>query len=114
MEDSANIFYMIVAMADFVQYVDSCSQIIKKHYPSAITKPMTTKHGKMETYYESLPPIKSRDLWSRGLARSGDKLKPLYFLYHNVYGRQTWQGGNLYSGASRSCNLARFRDKSKN
>ena len=62
MEDSANIFYMIVAMADFVQYVDSCSQIIKKHYPSAITKPMTTKHGKMETCYESLPPIKSPDL----------------------------------------------------
>ena len=36
-------------------------------------------------------------LWSHGLIRSGDKLKS-YLDYHNVYGHQTWEYGNLPCG----------------
>ena len=34
-------------------------------------------------------------LWSHGLARSRDKMKPFYLYYHNVYGHQTRQGCDL-------------------
>ena len=39
-------------------------------------------------------------LWSRDFARSRDKIKPLNPHYHSVYGHQTWQDGDLPSGAS--------------
>ena len=34
-------------------------------------------------------------LWSCGLARSQDKLKPLNLHYHSVYGHQTCNNGNI-------------------
>ena len=34
-------------------------------------------------------------LWSRGLARSHDKLKPLYLYYYSPYGHQTWLDSDL-------------------
>ena len=36
--------------------------------------PMATKLGRVVTYHEELPSIKSHDPLSRGLARSHDKL----------------------------------------
>ena len=33
--------------------------------------------------------------WSRGLARSRDRLKPLYLHWHNVYGHQTCSDGDI-------------------
>ena len=39
-------------------------------------------------------------LQSRGLARSHDKLKPLYLHYHNAYDHKTWHGGELPRVAS--------------
>ena len=57
--------------------------------------------------------------WSRGLARSLGKLKPLYLYYQSTYGHQTWQDGNLPSWASgykmilKSRGLVRSRDNSK-
>ena len=38
-------------------------------------------------------------LWSRGPARSCDKLKPLGLLYYSAYDHLTWQGGDLPWGA---------------
>ena len=34
-------------------------------------------------------------LWLRGLARSRDKLKPLYLHYHSSYGHQTSSDGDI-------------------
>ena len=34
----------------------------------------------------------------RSLAKSRDKLKPLYLHYHNVYSNQTWQDGDILCG----------------
>ena len=34
-------------------------------------------------------------IYSRGLERSCDKLKALYFHYQSTYDRQTWQNVNL-------------------
>ena len=33
--------------------------------------------------------------WSWGLARSHDKLKPLYLHYHSIHGLYTWQDNHL-------------------
>ena len=55
---------------------------------------MATKIGKMLTNFEGLFPGYS-NLWSRGPARSRDKLKLLYLHHHNVYGHITWYEGNL-------------------
>ena len=43
---------------------------------------------------------KRMTLQSRGLARSRDKLKPLYLHYHNAYDHKTWHGGDLPRVAS--------------
>ena len=56
--------------------------------------PVATKPGMMVTYLKWVLPRKSHDPWPRGLARSLDKLKPLYLHYHSVYGHQTWQDGD--------------------
>ena len=70
---------------------------------------MATELGRMITYLVGLLPIMSHDppnlagcwltlrgsylsystLWSRGLARLREKLKPLYFYYHCAYCHQT-------------------------
>ena len=34
-------------------------------------------------------------LWSRGLMRSRDKLKPSYLHYHDLYNHQIWQDDNF-------------------
>ena len=34
-------------------------------------------------------------LWSLGLRRSRDKLKPIYLDYYSSYSRQTWENGDL-------------------
>ena len=52
---------------------------------------MATKLGRMVTYLEGLP-IKSSAL---GVAKSRDKLKPLYLHYHSAYGSQAWQDADL-------------------
>ena len=43
----------------------------------------------------SFPPETQKTLWSRGLARSRDKLNMLILHYHNDYGYKTWQGGSI-------------------
>ena len=59
------------------------------------------------------------NLQSRSLARSREKLKPLYLCYHTAYSHQTWQGYDLPWGVSTnkdtfsSPDLARSGDKLK-
>ena len=38
-------------------------------------------------------------LWFHDVARSRERLKPLYLHYHSVYGHQIWWDGNLPLGA---------------
>ena len=47
------------------------------------------KIGRMITYFVSSYLQSHITLWSRGLAISQDKLKPLYLHYHSAYGNQT-------------------------
>ena len=79
---------------------------------------MDTKRGKMLSYLDELLPVKSHDpkkslpgnlaswwlammgfhpcyssFWSCSLARSRDKLKPLYLHYNNIYGHKARQDG---------------------
>ena len=61
--------------------------------------PMVTKLGRMVTYCEGFPPIKSHDPWVHGLLRSCDKVKPLYPQYHNVYDPKACWGGDITLGA---------------
>ena len=56
---------------------------------------MVTKLGKMVTYLDGLLPTKLQKPLTRGLARSLDKVKPLYLHCHSYYGYQTWQIGDL-------------------
>ena len=55
---------------------------------------MGTKRGWMLTYLKWFAE-RYTTLWSRGLARSSDKLRPLYLHNHNDYGQQISQHGNL-------------------
>ena len=45
--------------------------------------------------HEVLLHIELLNLWLRDLARSRDKLLPLYVQYCRVYGQQTWHDGDL-------------------
>ena len=56
---------------------------------------MATKIGRMVTDLDGHLPIKSHDPLIRGLVRPHSKLKLLYLQYHNAYGDQPWQDGNL-------------------
>ena len=56
---------------------------------------MTTKLGRIVTYFEGLVLIKYMTLSSRVLTRSRDKLKSLYLHHGGAYGHQTWQYGDL-------------------
>ena len=47
------------------------------------------------TYLKGLLPISYPTLLLLGLARSREKLNPLYLRYPNAYGHQTWQGDDL-------------------
>ena len=51
--------------------------------------------GRIETYLDGLLPVKLL-VWLRGLARSRDKLKPLYLNYYSTYGHENWQDGHLF------------------
>ena len=56
--------------------------------------PMATKLSRVVTYGGGTPTSKLCNLlntWSR------DKCKTLYLHFHNIYGHQTWQSGNLQS-----------------
>ena len=53
--------------------------------------------GGMIIYLDGLLAIKARELLRRSLARSRDKLRPLYLEYHIAYGHQTWKDGDLPS-----------------
>ena len=59
---------------------------------------IATKLCRMQIYLKRIPPIKLFDPLVTGLARSRDRLKPLYLHYHSVYGHQTWQVGDLSCG----------------
>ena len=50
---------------------------------------MTTKLGRMVTYFDGLLPIKSHYVWLRGPARLRDDLKQLYIYYHDAYDNKT-------------------------
>ena len=56
---------------------------------------MATKGGSIVTYLDELVPKSHMTVWSCGIPRSFDKLKPLYLHYHSVYSHQTWQDGYL-------------------
>ena len=64
-------------------------------YISTTTVPMATKLRTMVTYLEGSYPLSDILLWSRGLARSHDKPKPLYFYYHSAYDHQTSNNDDL-------------------
>ena len=57
--------------------------------------PIATILGRMMSNLNWLYPESYLNLSPLGLARSRDKLKPLYFLYCSTYGHQTWQSGDL-------------------
>ena len=50
--------------------------------------------GVWRTIKESQP-LSHKTLSSRGFARSSDKLKTLFFHYHNAYDHRTWKDGFL-------------------
>ena len=50
----------------------------KNHYISTATVPIAIKLDMVVTYHEGLLPIPYMNLWSRGPAKSHNKLKPLY------------------------------------
>ena len=57
---------------------------------------MTTKHDKVVSLREKLPPMNSHNplnMWSR------DKLKTLYLHYRSAYGHKIYQGGDIHQGA---------------
>ena len=57
---------------------------------------MTTKHGKVVTHREGLPPIISYfNPWNM---RSHDKLKT-YLRFYNACGHKTYQGGDILQEA---------------
>ena len=60
--------------------------------------PMATKLGRMVAYHDVLLPINSHGPSIYGLARSRDKLKPLYLYYHSASHHQTWWDGYLPCG----------------
>ena len=72
-----------------------CHVTNENHYISITKVLMTTKVGRMVTYFERLLIIKSFTLWPRGLATSCDILKLLYLHYHSVYGHQTCEDGDI-------------------
>ena len=55
---------------------------------------MATKFARVVAYFEGLFPIKSNGSWGTCFVRSRDKLET-YLHYHNLYGQQTWHGGNI-------------------
>ena len=59
---------------------------------------MATKLYSMVTYFKQLPGIKLLTLWSCGLARTRDKLKPLYNHSSSAYGHQPWHCDELSRG----------------
>ena len=63
------------------------------------TVPLTSKLGRMVNYLDWNLPESHMTLWWRGLAKSRDKLKPLYLHNHSVYDHQTCKDGDLPWGA---------------
>ena len=58
--------------------------------------PVATERGRKATYLEGLLPIKSHDLWSRGLFKGSlEKVKALYLQYHKSSFHQTCPSGGL-------------------
>ena len=57
--------------------------------------PIATKLRRSVTYLRGSCPCSCMTLYLRGLTASLDKLKILYLHYHNVYGHQTWHGGDI-------------------
>ena len=67
-----------------------------KLYISTTTMPVATERGRKATYLEGLLPIKSHDLWSRGLFKGSlEKVKALYLQYHKSSFHQTCPSGGL-------------------
>ena len=67
-------------------------------YISTITRKPTNLEGMWLTI-RSWHPLNHVTLWSRNLAVSSDKLKPLYLHYNSAYGHQIWKNGDLLWGA---------------
>ena len=80
-------------MVDLSKYVESCSSTTKNIYlhDHKVYEPQIVR---VEIDHVWLPPIKSRFLWSRGLAKSCFKLKT-YLHYRNAHRHQTWEGSDL-------------------
>ena len=57
---------------------------------------MAIKHGELVNLHERISPI---DLHNPLNMRSRDKEKTLYLHYHNAYVHQTYQDGDILSGA---------------
>ena len=60
------------------EHVKSSYSETKKYFISTSAMSMATKFGKVVTYHEGLPHIKSHKFWSRGLLKSRGKLELLY------------------------------------
>ena len=83
-------------------YIDTSQ--MKKPYICTSTILMATKLGRVVTYGRRTPPSKSCDLLIIGSRDKWKKLIYLYLQFHNTYGYQTWQSGNLRWGAP--CNYS--------
>ena len=60
------------------EHVKSSYSETKKYFISTSAMSMATKFGKVVTYHDGLPHIKSHTFWSRGLLKSRGKLELLY------------------------------------
>ena len=66
-----------------------------KLYISNTIVPMATKLDRMVTYHEELPPIKLHERLIKWYCEITWQTKKLYLYYHNTYGYQTWQPGDI-------------------
>ena len=66
---------------------------IKRTYIYTAAIPMAIKLGRVITYGKKTPQTKSRYPLIKCCR---DKCKTLYLHFHNIYGHQTWQRGNLW------------------
>ena len=60
---------------------------------------MATKHGKMVTHHDGLPPINSHNSLKHVFTKGHVTLKIFYFLHHNAYVRMTYHHSEVTQGA---------------
>ena len=85
-------------LGDSINKLGNLSNV--KSYTCTLAIPMTTKLGRLVTYSGRNPLSKSRDLLTTWHVTNE---KNRYLHFHNSYGHQTWQSGNLWSKDPTHC-----------